>query len=107
MAKPIHVLIIEDSELDARVLVSVLKKGGYDPAFEHVETREELARALERPAERLEDARLRALARLLGDEGRGRPLSGRETHARGVLDALPAYRNRVIGHGSVRKMAKR
>jgi PAS domain S-box-containing protein len=38
MKKPIRVLIIEDSEFDARILVNVLKQGGYDPQYLRVET---------------------------------------------------------------------
>ena len=39
---PLRVLIIEDSEFDARILVSTLKQGGYQPAFQRVETAETL-----------------------------------------------------------------
>jgi sigma-B regulation protein RsbU (phosphoserine phosphatase) len=43
---PLRVLIIEDSEFDARILVSTLKQGGYQPAFQRVETAEALRAAL-------------------------------------------------------------
>jgi sigma-B regulation protein RsbU (phosphoserine phosphatase) len=43
---PLRVLIIEDSEFDARILVSTLKQGGYQPAFQRVETAETLRAAL-------------------------------------------------------------
>ncbi len=46
MSIPLRVLIIEDSEFDARMLVSVLRKGGYDPAFERVETAGQMKAAL-------------------------------------------------------------
>ena len=39
-------LIIEDSEFDARILVSTLKQGGYQPSFQRVETAETLRAAL-------------------------------------------------------------
>jgi sigma-B regulation protein RsbU (phosphoserine phosphatase) len=45
--KPIRVLIVEDSEFDARILVNTLRQGGYDPAFRRVETAEEMRQALE------------------------------------------------------------
>ena len=34
----LRVLIIEDSEFDARILVNVLKQGGYEPQFQRVDT---------------------------------------------------------------------
>src|SRR5688572_27994203 len=37
LKKPIRVLIIEDSEFDARILVNTLRQGGYDPTFRRVE----------------------------------------------------------------------
>ena len=43
---PLRVLIIEDSEFDARILVSTLKQGGYQPAFQRVETAETLRATL-------------------------------------------------------------
>jgi phosphoserine phosphatase RsbU/P len=43
---PLRVLIVEDSEFDAKMLVSTLRKGGYEPAFQRVETREAMAEAL-------------------------------------------------------------
>lgn len=48
MKKPIRVLIVEDSEFDARVLVNTLRQGGYDPTFRRVETAETLQEALRR-----------------------------------------------------------
>jgi len=38
MKTPLHVLIIEDSEDDALLLVRALRSGGYDPTFERVDT---------------------------------------------------------------------
>lgn len=46
MKTPLRVLIVEDSEFDARILVTVLRKGGYDPAVQRVETEEGLREAL-------------------------------------------------------------
>ena len=42
----LKVLIVEDSEFDAVMLVSVLRKGGYHPVYRRVETREEMKNAL-------------------------------------------------------------
>jgi sigma-B regulation protein RsbU (phosphoserine phosphatase) len=44
--KPIRVLIVEDSEFDARILVNTLRQGGYDPTFRRVETAESMRQAL-------------------------------------------------------------
>lgn len=46
MKIPLRVLIVEDSEFDARILINVLKKGGYDPVYERVETRAAMEAAL-------------------------------------------------------------
>ncbi len=46
MAKPLCVLIVEDSEDDARIVLRELRHGGYDPVFERVETREAMKAAL-------------------------------------------------------------
>lgn len=43
---PLRVLIVEDSEFDAVVLVNTLRKGGYEPAYRRVDTREAMATAL-------------------------------------------------------------
>jgi sigma-B regulation protein RsbU (phosphoserine phosphatase) len=44
---PLRVLIVEDSEFDALMLVTVLRQGGYAPDFVRVETREAFLTALE------------------------------------------------------------
>jgi PAS domain S-box-containing protein len=44
--KPLRVLIIEDSEFDALMLVNVLRQGGYAPTFRRVETATSLLAAL-------------------------------------------------------------
>lgn len=46
MKTPLKVLIVEDSEFDARILINVLRKGGYEPTFLRVETAEAMAEAL-------------------------------------------------------------
>jgi len=46
MAKPLRVLIVEDSEDDALLLVNALKDGGYEPKFERVDSSEGLKSAL-------------------------------------------------------------
>ncbi|OFZ65961.1 MAG: hypothetical protein A2V79_03390 [Betaproteobacteria bacterium RBG_16_56_24] len=46
--KPLRVLIIEDSEADAELLLHDLRHGGYAPEFERVETSEGLNDALSR-----------------------------------------------------------
>ena len=48
MGKPLRVLIVEDSEDDTLLLVRELKRGGYDPTFERVDTPEAMGAALER-----------------------------------------------------------
>lgn len=46
MSKPLHILIVEDSEDDCLLLVRELQKGGYAPVFERVDTSEAMQRAL-------------------------------------------------------------
>jgi PAS domain S-box-containing protein len=48
MAKPLRLLIIEDSEDDAFLLARELRRGGYELTFERVQTREEMKGALGR-----------------------------------------------------------
>ena len=48
MGKPIKVLIVEDSEDDAALLINTLQRGGYDPAYEIVETSQAMTDALNR-----------------------------------------------------------
>src|SRR5260370_35011357 len=47
MAEPLRVLIVEDSEDDTLLMVRDLKRGGFDPAFERVETPASMKAALE------------------------------------------------------------
>ena len=44
--RPLRVLLVEDSEFDARMLVSLLQAGGFEPEFERVETADEMRVAL-------------------------------------------------------------
>ena len=46
MGKPLHVLIIEDSEEDTQLLFRELRRGGYEVEFERVETAEAMQSAL-------------------------------------------------------------
>ncbi len=46
MATPLHLLIVEDSELDAQLLLRVLAKGGYAPAWRRVENETDMRSAL-------------------------------------------------------------
>lgn len=43
---PLRVLVVEDSEFDARILVNVLRQGGYEPKWQRVETAEQMHKAL-------------------------------------------------------------
>jgi len=46
MANPLRVLMVEDSEDDAVLMIHALKKGGYDPSHERVESAEAMRKAL-------------------------------------------------------------
>ncbi len=48
MSKQLKILIIEDSEDDTLLVLHELRKGGYDPVYERVETQEAMISALER-----------------------------------------------------------
>lgn len=48
MGAPLRVLIVEDSEDDAALLLRELQRGGYDPAHQRVETSEAMSAALDR-----------------------------------------------------------
>ena len=43
---PLNVLVVEDSEFDARMLIGLLKSGGFIPTFKRVETATEMVEAL-------------------------------------------------------------
>jgi len=46
MSTPLRILIVEDSEDDALLLLRELRRGGYEPVFERVETPEAMKQAL-------------------------------------------------------------
>jgi PAS domain S-box-containing protein len=48
MPKPLRILIVEDSEEDALLLLMELRRSGYEPDSERVETRESMKKALQR-----------------------------------------------------------
>ncbi len=48
MSTPLRVLIVEDSQDDARLLLRALRSGSYDPLHERVDTAEEMQIALDR-----------------------------------------------------------
>ncbi len=48
MNQALRVLLVEDSETDAELMLRVLRRGGYETDFERVETAEAMAAALER-----------------------------------------------------------
>ncbi len=45
--QPLRLLLVEDSENDATLLIEFLRRGGYDPEYLRVDSAEALARALE------------------------------------------------------------
>jgi PAS domain S-box-containing protein len=47
MGVPLRVLLVEDSEDDALLLMRELRRGGYDPTYERVDTAADMERALE------------------------------------------------------------
>ena len=49
---PVRLLLVEDSENDAMLLLRVLRRGGYEPVYERVYTAEEMEWALEKAAAR-------------------------------------------------------
>ncbi|MCI0531596.1 MAG: response regulator [candidate division Zixibacteria bacterium] len=48
MSQSLHVLLVEDSEDDAQLLIRELRRGGYSPTIQRVETPEEMKTALEK-----------------------------------------------------------
>lgn len=48
MGKPVRVLVVEDSEDDAALLIQELRRGGYEPVFMRVETGDNFIKALDR-----------------------------------------------------------
>jgi CheY-like chemotaxis protein len=50
MAVPLRVLIVEDSVEDTELLLKELRRGGYDPTHERVQTAEAMTAALAKQA---------------------------------------------------------
>ncbi|MBD2695144.1 response regulator, partial [Anabaena catenula] len=48
MSQPLNVLIVEDSEADAMLVLRELHRGGFNPIWERVQTAQELSAALNR-----------------------------------------------------------
>jgi len=48
MSKPLHILIVEDSEDDSLLLLRELRRAGYEPVYERVETPDAMRAALRR-----------------------------------------------------------
>src|SRR5262245_891170 len=47
---PLNVLVVEDSEVDAELILAELRRGGYEPIYERVETGATMNAALARKA---------------------------------------------------------
>jgi CheY-like chemotaxis protein len=47
MGKPLRILLVEDSERDAALILLYLRRGGYEPTLERVETRFEMKTKLD------------------------------------------------------------
>jgi CheY-like chemotaxis protein len=50
MARPLRLLIVEDSEDDTLLLLRELRQGGFEPTWDRIETAGDLAAALDRGA---------------------------------------------------------
>src|SRR5712672_250108 len=46
--RPLRVLLVEDSEADAQLLIHALKRGNFEPAWERLDSRQEMERWLDR-----------------------------------------------------------
>ena len=46
MKTPLRVLVVEDSEFDAQIMITLLRKGGYDVTFQRVENADDFRAAL-------------------------------------------------------------
>ena len=61
MSRPLRVLIVEDSEDDALLMMRTLRRGGYDPEFERVDTATAMNTALDELRRRRRRARTASL----------------------------------------------
>jgi signal transduction histidine kinase len=52
MTQPLRVLLLEDQDTDAELMVRELKRAGFDPVWDRVDTEEELLRCLDQPNDR-------------------------------------------------------
>lgn len=48
MGKPVKVLLVEDSERDAALMLLYLRRGGFEPTLERVESEQEMKHHLEK-----------------------------------------------------------
>jgi len=48
MKAPLRVLVVEDSEFDAQIMITLLRKGGYEVSFQRVENADAMREALEK-----------------------------------------------------------
>ncbi len=48
MSEPLRILVVEDSQDDTLLLLHQLRRGGYEPTFERVDTPEAMSAALDR-----------------------------------------------------------
>ena len=47
MGSPLRVLVVEDSEVDTMLTMRELRRGGFEPSHERVETAESMTAALQ------------------------------------------------------------
>jgi PAS domain S-box-containing protein len=120
MGKPIRVLLVEDSPDDAELVIRKLKRAGYEPEYERVDSPEAMREALEREWDVIlsdhEMPRFSAPAalRLLNETGRDIPfiiLSGAITvelagdaMREGARDFIPKNRLSLLGPAIEREL---
>ena len=47
MKTPLHVLVVEDSEFDAQIMINLLRRGGYEVTSQRVENADSMKTALQ------------------------------------------------------------
>ena len=111
--RPLRVLIVDRSAEDAKQLVRLLREGGYDPAFERVDTADSMATALEQSWELViansgipNFGRLDALA-LLKERGLDLPflIVSDIDNEEAVVTALKAGAHDYITKGNLERIA--